>query len=115
MLRSAFIGSLLTGTVLSSCMTEPDRLVEYRVDCIHCKVQHLDQDGQSRTDTVREGFVLRFPRGVGEKVELVATSFVGDSSFRASVFIDYSEHARETGSGTPQVATISDEVPKRSN
>ena len=94
-------------------MDEPPRIVEYRVSCIECKVLHLDADGLSRTDTVVNGYLSRAEREVGDKIELSASSLANDSALSVKIMVDLSVYKSKNGSGDPQSASISDEVPKR--
>ena len=115
MLRISVIGIICSALLLPSCMEEPPRVIEYRVSCIECKVLHLDADGVSRTDTVVNGYLSRSEREVGDKLELSANSLANDSVLKIKIMVDLSVYKSENGSGDPQTAAISDEVPKRDN
>ena len=88
-------------------------MIAYDVKCVHCVVDHLDVDGVMRSDTVSNGFLLRFLRDVGESLELKSTSIVNDSSMVAQILVDYSVHSQGTGTGIIPTVTLKEEVPSR--
>ncbi len=106
---------LIIALFFTACLDEPKRVVQYEVDCIHCKVGHLDSDGVNRRDTVKNGFILRFEMDVDQKLELDATSVVNDPAMKATILVDTEVLESVNGSGNPQRATISTKVPGRDN
>lgn len=101
--------------MFTACLKEPERVVQYNVDCIHCSVKYLDGSGNTSTDTIRNGFLFRFQADVKDDLLLDATSFVNDPEMSAYILVDTEETNRAYASGTPPRVTIDTEVPKRDN
>lgn len=106
---------LLPVILLGSCLKQPDRVVQYNVNCVHCIVKHRLPDGSIVQDTVKNGFLLRFHAEVKEELLLDATSLVTDQGMVARILVDTEEEERAYASGIPQRAVIETEVPKREN